>query len=245
MWTAQKDAFRRKVADSEAENIVSVITLTFLFMFVSHQTSLELCLPLFFVFFCSDFWPNWPTKRRNCPNLLRIWTLKRFEPCDWYYTPAKTHNRFFKIIISMINSQQKNHYSLLPSTGKDKDDRGARTNPAVDSWPSGIRAEQNGEWKSPSGCSDSGLGTWNTRWHTCNYLTSSSCFYSARTERELCWQKPVVRAVTGSHTCVFKITQLWLEQNPNLVFISFFLPLRKTFSSNCIATVTLNWQLIY
>lgn len=45
MWTAQKDAFRRKVADSEAENIVSVITLTFLFMFVSHQTSLKCVSP--------------------------------------------------------------------------------------------------------------------------------------------------------------------------------------------------------
>lgn len=32
MWTAQKDAFRRKVADSETENIVSTITLTFLFV---------------------------------------------------------------------------------------------------------------------------------------------------------------------------------------------------------------------
>lgn len=32
MWTAQQDAFRRKVADSEAENIVSTIKLNSLFL---------------------------------------------------------------------------------------------------------------------------------------------------------------------------------------------------------------------
>lgn len=31
-----------------------------------------------FSFSCSDFWPNWPTKRRSCPSLQSIWTLKRF-----------------------------------------------------------------------------------------------------------------------------------------------------------------------
>lgn len=35
MWAAQKDAFRRKVADSEAENIVSTITQTCLLIFLS------------------------------------------------------------------------------------------------------------------------------------------------------------------------------------------------------------------
>lgn len=48
MWTAQQDAFRRKVADSEAENIVSTITLIVLFIlsaikhfwnFISHSSS--------------------------------------------------------------------------------------------------------------------------------------------------------------------------------------------------------------
>lgn len=32
-----------------------------------------------------------------------------------------------------MKNKQKKHYSLLPSTGKDKDDGGAHTNPAVDS----------------------------------------------------------------------------------------------------------------
>lgn len=54
MWAAQKDAFRRKVADSEAENIVSTITQTSPLIFVSHQTFLEVCFLLLF-FSCSDF----------------------------------------------------------------------------------------------------------------------------------------------------------------------------------------------
>lgn len=46
---------------------------------------------------------------------------------------------------------------FLPATGQSKDLWGVFKNPEVNPEPFGVRAEQNGNRKDPTGCTDAGL----------------------------------------------------------------------------------------
>lgn len=84
MWSEQKDAIKKRMADSDAENTVShyhLVACMCSFIIVSGQTLEEIFL--FFFSSCSDFWPNSPTRRKRCLSSLNVWTLKRFELLHW------------------------------------------------------------------------------------------------------------------------------------------------------------------
>lgn len=93
MWLEQKDALKKRMADSEGENIVSSYhLLTCSARSLSSASRLLRRFFLFFFSFCSDFWPNSPTRRKRRLSLLSIWTLKRFELLHWLTQLVFCHN---------------------------------------------------------------------------------------------------------------------------------------------------------